>query len=478
MKSISASAWPHAALVLAALVLAVFQLTAIARNNLYSLPPKPLGDGPEYENLAYHVWQGKGFRVNNQDPGWRTVYEASADEYSLQLNADPRDMLSTGRPPLLPAMIAGCYSIFGRGPLGFAAVRTVSALLLAVGGAMAVGLTAIYLAGLRTAQGKPAMSKTAIAAGALTTLLLMASNRTLREYATDFLTEPVAFFLMQWWILLAAALAYKASQRSTFTTAIGLGGVLGLMVMARSIFVVWLPGLWLLLLLGLPGSLRKRTQVASLTLLMALTVCLPWWARNIIVLEQWMPLGTQGPITLLGGYSDEALAAAGEWQFAPEMQLREELKQDPQWLAAENDIQREIIVSQTARRRLRDWIQTHWQDLGAMFWGRLLTHWNPYSGRSLIWKLLALAGVVGVLSRVRPGIPSSGGDDPRFENMLWMISVLLIGLPILSSLVAMGLYTTGGRFLVPLYGVISTLSGIGAGCGIQAGWQWIQRPRA
>ena len=37
----------------------------------------------------------------------------------------------------------------------------------------------------------------------------------------------------------------------------------------------------------------------------------------------------------------------------------------------------------------------------------------------------------------------------------------LLGLPIMSSLVVMGLYETGGRFLVPLYGLLYALAGMG-----------------
>jgi hypothetical protein len=53
------------------------------------------------------------------------------------------------------------------------------------------------------------------------------------------------------------------------------------------------------------------------------------------------------------------------------------------------------------------------------------------------------------------------------SGMLWLILARcreawwFLGLPVLSSLCVMLLYETGGRFLVPLYGLMYSLAGIG-----------------
>ncbi|MCA9133813.1 MAG: hypothetical protein KDA45_11690, partial [Planctomycetales bacterium] len=70
-------------------------------------------------------------------------------------------------------------------------------------------------------------------------------------------------------------------------------------------------------------------------------------------------------------------------------------------------------------------------------------HWNPYYGRSLLWKA---AFILGLLSLLRQ----------RHRAAWW-----LGGLPLVSTVVVAALYATGGRFLVPLYGVLFTLAGYG-----------------
>ena len=52
---------------------------------------------------------------------------------------------------------------------------------------------------------------------------------------------------------------------------------------------------------------------------------------------------------------------------------------------------------------------------------------------------------------------SSGGDS----NYLKATTILYLGLPILSTLMAAILYTVGGRFLLPSYGLLNTLAALG-----------------
>jgi hypothetical protein len=82
-----------------------------------------------------------------------------------------------------------------------------------------------------------------------------------------------------------------------------------------------------------------------------------------------------------------------------------------------------------------------------------MTHWNPYSGRSGLWKLLIAIGLIWAALRA-PG------------GRVW-----LVGLPLLSTVSVMLLYETGGRFLVPLYGLLFTLAGLAV-----SGW-WTKTPK-
>ena len=47
------------------------------------------------------------------------------------------------------------------------------------------------------------------------------------------------------------------------------GVLLGLMILARSIFVFWLPGVWLMIAVTAPGPILGRLQLATCVLLVA-----------------------------------------------------------------------------------------------------------------------------------------------------------------------------------------------------------------
>ncbi len=78
---------------------------------------KPIGDGPDYENIAWNLSVGRGFSFDWTDPRWKSPYqEDGADRYAAQLSRTSSHTPTTGRPPLLPWMIAAIYQIFPRGP--------------------------------------------------------------------------------------------------------------------------------------------------------------------------------------------------------------------------------------------------------------------------------------------------------------------------------------------------------------------------
>jgi hypothetical protein len=424
--------------------------------------PKPIGDGPEYENIGFHVWQERGFYYDNQAPEWRQPYAEHAEEYAFQLNSLPRALPATGRPPGLPLLIAFAYATVGRNEAGYALIRMALACCTAVAGALATASTAQLL--LRRVSVIPA------ACGSFTCLLLFASNRTLKTYSEDFLTEPMALLLTQVLVTLLVHSGLPASSASLSSSSLRvaepriafaesgqlswrvlflLGLTLSAMILTRSLFVLWLPGIFLLQLVAPThsGAFSKRLGRATCLVLIAAAGCAPWWIRNCIQLQRWMPLGTQGSITLVGGYCDEAYAAGGDWQFAPELQLRSEVLLSQEYQNASNDLEREVIIASRSRTKVREWIGSHTSQLPSLALQRIGTHWNPYTGASLIWKLLLVVGA-GWLARI--------WLRDREPIALW-----LIGLPLLSTCVAALIYTTGGRFLIPLYGLLFLLSGHG-----------------
>ncbi len=438
-------------------VLCPIQWFSITSSPWFTKPPKPVGDGPDYENIAYHLWQGRGFVIDTSDETWREIYASNPSDYALHLQSAPRNLATTARPPLFPVVVAGMYGVLGRNAWGFAGVRLFSATCLALAGALAVWLTA-HLLSPPTNRGTPRRKPTWTLVGAGTTLGLVAVNRTLRDYSTDFLTEPLALLLMQVFVVMAVmACTSKSSlsnadaakgarsylKRREWCLGWGMGAVWGALILTRSMFVVWLPAIWLLFLIALPYQRLPRIALATLVVLSACGVCSPWWIRNCIVLQRLMPLGTQGPTTLLGGYSDAALAGNGDWQAVPEQQLRQELLEQSDFQSLTSDSQREVVVAQEAARRVRGWFWQHVGDLPGLICRRIYVHWNPYTGASLLWKLPFLIGAIGLIVR-------------RDWAGYW-----LLGLPIVSTLVVAAFYSTGGRFLVPLYGVLFTVAGLG-----------------
>jgi hypothetical protein len=351
-------------------------------------------------------------------------------------------MPMTGRPPLFPALIAIVYKLVDRGPTAFAGVRILSALCLAFGCAIAVANAAMVMAKFEVCGRK--LSAWSVSLGCAAAILLAASNRTLLSYASDFLTEPLALLLTQ--LLVASLLtlthwrACTSPQPLALWMVVAVGITVAGMILARSLFVLWLPGLWLLLVL-LRTSHRLRD--ATLILVIALLCLSPWWIRNCVVLDRFMPLGTQGPITLLGGYCEEALAGGGDWQHAPEQRLREAMRENATFNSLPTDVARELMIADESKRLVRIWIADHIGELPRLFIARVVTHWNPYTGKSLVWRLLILAGAVCLIVKRRPEA--------------WV----LVGLPIMNTVLVASLYTTGGRFLVPLYGILFTLSAIG-----------------
>ncbi len=482
---------PRVAFVAALVVLLPVHLHSVVQDSWFQQPPQPTGDGLDYENIGYHLWQGSGYALRNKDPNWLAIYESQADIYRQHLDAPARDMLTTGRPPALPTVIAGFYCLLGRTDISFAAIRLFSGFCLALSGAISAWLTARLLLPDTTLPTARLWSLAAFA-GVCMTIAMAAAQRTLKSYAHDFLTEPLALLLMQAFVLLvleygnapAQPELYRKSQRFRIATLLaGCGVIFGLLILTRSIFVVWIPGIACLWFLASQDRGRVAVVRASVVVAVILLCCLPWWIRNVAVLNAWMPLGTQGPITLLGAYSDESLAAGGDWRYEPEQRLRRQLAADPSFAQLPSDEQREVHVATAAKAQVQQWIRSHLIDLPGLFVSRVVTHWNPYTGSSLVWKLLALLGAAWLLGwRPKDSVTgsadsedSSGSNrretpvggapaaDLRLPARCW-----LIGLPLLSTLVSGCLYTTGGRFLVPLYGVLFSLGGIGF--SIIVGW--------
>lgn len=428
-------------------ILGFVTIWSTANSGWLDRPPKPIGDGMCYESIAFSLFSGEGFRENYASESWQSIYGDDATYNEFLTGVNGRDLPATGRPPLYPALVAAIYLVFGRTALAFITVRIISALCIAIAGGLAVGLCAKVLSFHR-------FDSKIVVWGSSCALFVAVSQRTLRDYATDFLTEPLALLLTQIMItLIAFELLDNPStinddstensvERSKVWRSIVAGVVFGLMVLTRSLFIVWLPGLSLLIYISSRATRSARICKIALFVLSALLVCLPWWTRNCMVLQQFMPLGTQGPIALAGGYCDEAFEDGGNWSFAPERRIRERLASEKGTDEADQ-LAVELAVVAACKREVAAWIEQHKDSLLNIAFKRAFSHWNPYTGRALLWKIAILSGVLWIVLYGR--------------KLKWWF----VGLPIVSTVVTMALYETGGRFLVPLYGLLFTLSGLG-----------------
>jgi hypothetical protein len=306
----------------------------------------------------------------------------------------------------------------------------------ALAGAVSVGIAVSI-----TARITPKKSVSNIAA--VITIVLALMDRTIRTYSIDFLTEPIALCLTTLVVATGIALIDTDSQTRLWRLILLLSLLTALLVLTRSLVAFWVPGLFAMVWF----SARPRHWQRSLFFLLGFLVLVaPWWVRNIAVLDRWMPLGGQGAASLRGGYSDEALADHGNWHSDAEDRIQKALSEDPnskEWSAA----QREVALADRASLETRDWIQNHLAEMPRLLAMRIATHWGPFFGPSLFWRIGILAGFITLLMH-------------RRRESTW-----LIGLPIINTLTILCLYETGGRFLVPLYGVLYAVAAIGV-CGI------------
>jgi hypothetical protein len=423
-------------------------VTAVVLDEWFVLPPKPIGDGPDYEAIGYGLSQGHGWSTTFSDTQWRSVYEEAQDsdsglDYSVQLARTGPMLAETNRPPLFPLWIGLLYRLFPRGPIAFGAIRIASACFLSLGCALAVAW-GIALSRQANQRGG---SFFATSMG-LALIAIVYSERNLRNYTTDFLTEPMALLLTQAFLYAA----WYGAQKGTWRWAAIAGAMFAGMYFCRGVFVLWVPlmavWLWFAFLATPAKSAVFRLAPSRWVLVCLISFALVssiWWVRNCCVLESLQPLGTKGAITLMGGYCDAAFESGGEWQFAPERNLRQDLESKVDWNAATEQVHRSLDreMSKFAAIEVKQWTIGNAYRLPQLFWMRVVTEWNPYRGKALLLKLLAVAGVIWLAIHNRVAL-------------IWLVGPLAIN----TILVAMT-YSVGGRFLVPTYGPLYLLAAFG-----------------
>ena len=371
--------------------------------------PPETGDGHDYDAIAFNVWQGRGFGYQWSDENWRKPYE-NIPRYRLLLSRQSDYYPTTYRPPAMPYLLSGVYAIAGR---NFTAWRVINCAVTAG----AVTIAAIISAEL---AGIPA----AIVAAAI-----LLQSRELTRYSAMFMTEPLATFMLA---LLAWTWVRNASNGWTLTRALASGAAMGGLLAARTIFILTTP-----VILILPGKdLSFRSRFAWKTKLIclatAIVVISPWWIRNIVVLDAFMPLGTQGGINLPMGFGPRALRSQGIWASNPGDGW-------PEIAAQKLDVvTSEVMLAKHRQTLTINWMIDNPGQVLYLMWLHVSQELKP--GRDLYSRWLLPAAAVSALVLWR--FPA-----------VWVLAMIVCG-NILS--IAMT-YSAGGRFMVPLQPLLATL---------------------
>ena len=386
-------------------------LSSAVKDGSLHAPPE-MGDGHDYDALAFNIWRHQRFGYEWDEPAWRRPYEGVRG-YEGLLERHSAYYPTTYRQPAAPALMALVYAVTNR---SFAAWRVVHCAVTA-GAVTAAAAVSAELAGT---------------AAALVTCLLTLTLPLLRLFAHEFRTEGLAAFLVT---LLAWIWIRNGKRGWTGAGSVASGLVLGALVATRNIFVLWIP-----LALLAPGADRSAGRSAwrwrALSVAVALLVIGPWWVRNALVLDSFMPLGTQGALNMPAGFGSRALRFKGVWSSNPGDGAAEieALNLDP--------VTSEVRLAKFRSALARRWIHEHPADalrlMGLHVWQEIRPRRLPYPTGA--W-LLPVAAVAALYLRRSPGVG---------------VIVSMVGANILGIALT---WSVAGRFMAPVQPLLAALAG-------------------
>ena len=231
--------------------------------------PPVAGDGPDYDNIAYHLTQGRGF-VEIWTDDTLAPYTGDSALYAILVDRIGQPPIFGHRPPGYPLFLAGIYSVFGR---DFAAVRLVQIIV------DSVSVVLLTLLGFRWHS-----RRIGWIAG-----VLAAINPLLIYYARMLTAESTSTFM-----LLVLALLVSSFERSRRPSGILVAGIaLGALLMLKSAFVLCAPALAAILAWRHIKEPRYAAVAVSLLTLGALLVAGPWIVRNEAIFGRYT-ISSQG----------------------------------------------------------------------------------------------------------------------------------------------------------------------------------------
>ena len=383
-------------------------------------PPSTSGDEPSYDSIAWELSHGNGFAIDYSDPEFRKPYDVAAKTHPELFHLEStKDGPVAFRPPLLPTVTAVGNLLFGR---QFWFLRSLNILLTAA----TAGLIAWYLT---REVGLPAT---------MVAVLLFLIDVRVRLYARALLTEPLACFLATWLTLLLIRMSNQIRHRDVALA----GAVTGLSILTRSIVVLWLPGLllivWLVRRRGHFRRLSAAVRTSVLFLSCVIVTMLPWAVRNVILLDRFAPLGTQGLMELAAGYSDAAWQHSGVWQNLSSSDVFADVA-----LKDKTGVVRELAIADVSKAKAIEWVRSNPTKLPALAAMKVYSEFRPYSRLQTLVLLLALTGAIA--------------------SWHCMATRVLVGLLLTNAVAVTLTWSVEGRFVVPQLFVIYALCGVGVG---------------
>lgn len=380
-------------------------------------PPSATGDESSYDSMAWELSCGHGFTVNYDAPAFRAPYDAAAETHPelFTLSSSQAGPI-TFRPPLFSIFAAGLNLVSGR---QFYAVRSLNVLLMAA----TAGLLAWYVC---REAGCPA---------AIIAIVFYLVDVRSRLYARSLLTEPLACFLATLLTLTLLSLVDHINRRRLMIA----GLLTGASVLTRSIVVLWLPGLTIFLCFVV-RRVHKQTWngVAgnvAVFLAVTLAVVAPWGIRNIILLDKFSPMGTQGLMELSAGYSDVAWDNNGVWQNLSANGFFDEVD-----TAGMSNVESELAIADVSSAAALEWIRNNFAKLIPLAFMKVGSEFRPQNLTEFVMLMFAIIGLF-----------RSGRTATLVFSVLLMTSAFSIALT----------WSVEGRFLVPQLFILHALCAVG-----------------
>ncbi len=396
----------------------------------HNRPPHVAGDAWNYESTGFWLSKGYGFAAGGYgDSEWRKPYVENnryGEFDGILLRDDPKSP-NVYRQPAVPVQVAITYTLVGR---RFFALYVGNAIVCSI----AIGVMSAL-----------AVRVAGVVAGIVAGSYCLWSGL-LSPYIFDIMTEPLAFLA----VTLTFFTFVLMCERQNARRVVMCGVATAAMVYTRNFFAPWLPLLagfvfWRFRQPVIGAGPGNRRPWLNTLLFLGVTIALlaPWWIRNCYHLNAFMPLGTQGYINFSASYSDDACANRGVWRPTPTLAVRRELEQQEWYQAIGDPLEKHKAVAIACRDRAREWAMANSGKILQLAWMKLRSHlkplYRPTWGRVLV--ILSLVGLAVVSKTAVPAIALTLLAADFFTIMLT--------------------HSVGGRFLVVVYPVLFTASGIG-----------------